>query len=402
MENQNHEKVFRIITYIIRYIATYWAMLFYPKRTLAEINSTKLVRFGSFLLINMVLALSAAQFTGYEISSFPIKSPLLQSLTGTSYILVRLFIGLSIFLLLLKSFMKWHNLNAFIKLVLPVLCYCSVLYLPMVLVEGCYSEYVMKDFVHILSRFVAGLPIKLSIYNYVELVLNFIIPIIFLFWWLRLVYLGIYSLKLQSAIKIKRAIVLSYLLFFVFQTLTSSAFFLKTNIPTIQSFLILGYNKVETELSLNPPNYFEATYLASKVSENKYMPDYVRYIFKLKQIISEIGLLKGDQNLISEGLRGLRDRNYDYVRDILIEDMKRSSGDNNYYKTAVRKDIEDAVKLRNSASFVDLHKEHIGLAFSWTTAHFIKPVSVMMLDEHGDKTIHIMAPIPHSLISLFP
>ncbi len=93
MEKENHEKVFGIITYIIRYLATFWAMLFYPKRTLAKINSANLIRPGAFLLINILLSLSAAQFIGYEIALLPINSPLIQRLTGTSFILIRFFLA---------------------------------------------------------------------------------------------------------------------------------------------------------------------------------------------------------------------------------------------------------------------------------------------------------------------
>ena len=86
MEKENHEKVFGTINSIIRYIATFWAMLFYPKRTLAELDSPNLIRPGYFLLINIFLSVSLAQFIDYDIVSFPISNPILQRLTGSSFI----------------------------------------------------------------------------------------------------------------------------------------------------------------------------------------------------------------------------------------------------------------------------------------------------------------------------
>jgi hypothetical protein len=399
MEKENHEKVFGIATYVIRYVATFWAMLFYPKRTLSNINSTDLTRPGAFLFINILLSVSVAQFIGYEIAQFPIINLLIERLTGNSFVLIRFFLGLSIFFLLLKFFLKWKNLSSFMRLVFPILCYCSVLYLPIILVKHFYHYYIGEDVLNIISRATIGLPIQFSIYTYLKFLLFLMIPLIFLFWWLRLIYLGITTIKIDSSVKIKRAIVFSYLLFFVFQTITSLLLFLIINISTIQSFSIILDDKVKQELLLNPPNYFKAMVLASKVSENEYLPEYVRYIYKLEKIICTIGFLKGNENLISEGLSGLDNRKYDYVRDILVENLKKTSNEN-IYKTAVRKDIEDAVKLRNSPSFIDLRKEHINLAFSWTIQNWLKPKPVILL-ENGVITFHVMAPIPR-LISLFP
>ncbi|MFH1703246.1 MAG: hypothetical protein ABIB41_07420 [Nitrospirota bacterium] len=400
MEKENHKIVFGIATYVIRYIATFWSILFYPKRTLSDINSTDLTKPGAFLLINILLSLLVAQFIGYEIAQFPINNPSIQRFTGNSFILVRFFLGLSIFLLILKFFLKWKNLNSFIRLVFPILCYCSVLYLPIILVKHSSYSYIGEDILNIISRATIGLPIQLSVYTYLKFLLLLIMPLIFLLWWLRLIYLGITTLKIDSSVKIKRAIIFSYLLFFVFQTIASLVLFLTINLSTFQGFLIIIDDKVKKELLLNPPNYFKAMVLASKVSENKYMPEYVRYIYKLEKIICTIGFWKGNENLISEGFKGLNDKKYDYVRDVLIDDLKKTSNET-IYKNAIRKDVEDAVKLRNSKSFIDFRKEHISyLSFSWTLMPYIEPFSAIML-ENGEKTFHVMAPIPR-LISLFP
>ena len=402
MEKENHEKVFGTINSIIRYIATFWAMLFYPKRTLAELDSPNLIRPGYFLLINIFLSVSLAQFIDYDIVSFPISNPILQRLTGSSFISLRFFLGISIFLLLLRLFLKWGSLRTFIKLLLPVFCYSSVLYLPIIFVEHNYSNYVRKDFFDIVTKIISGLPTEVDTSTYFKFLLYGLIRLVFLAWWLRILYLGIAFLKMDSPIKIKRALVFSCLIFFAFQTVIFLVLFNKINGPTIESFLIIADKKVEKELSLNPPNYIKAAMLSDTVAENHYMPEYVRYVYKLKKIISEVGMFKVNDNLISKGLSGLRDEDYDHVRDILNEELKVSSV-GSYYIQAIRKDLEDAEKFRNSPFFIDLHKEHMPVSFGLSIVHQpFEPKLFLLLEAKASKSLFISAAIPPSFISLFP
>jgi hypothetical protein len=91
MEKENHEKVFSTINSVIRYLATFWAMLFYPNRTLADFNSPNLISPGYFILINILLSVSLAQFIGYDVASFAISNPVIERLTGSSFISIRFF-----------------------------------------------------------------------------------------------------------------------------------------------------------------------------------------------------------------------------------------------------------------------------------------------------------------------
>jgi hypothetical protein len=303
---------------------------------------------------------------------------------------------------LLRLFLKWGNLKAFIKLLLPVFCYCSVLYLPIIFVEHNYSNYVMRDFFDKVTKVVSGLPTEISISTYFEFLLYVLIRLIFLAWWLRLLYLGIAFLKMDSPIIIKRALIFSCLIFFSFQTITFLVLFNKINGPTIESIQIIVGKKVEKELSLNPPNYIKAAILSDMVAENQYMPEYVRYVYKLKKIISEVGMFKVNENLISKGLGDLRNEDYDHVRDILNEELKVSSVDS-YYMQAIRKDLEDAVKFRNSPSFIDLRKEHMPIEFGLSTVHQnFEPRLYMKFELDGSKSLFISAAIPPSFMSLFP
>jgi hypothetical protein len=402
MEKENHEKVFSTINSVIRYLATFWAMLFYPKRTLADFNSPNLISPGYFILINILLSVSLAQFIGYDVAAFAISNPVIERLTGSSFISIRFFLGISIFLVLLRLFLKWGNLKTFIKLLLPIFCYCSVLYLPKILIEHYYSEYVMGDLLDIFSKIISGIPITIGISTYFEFILYVLIRLTFLAWWLRLLYLGIAFLKMDSPIKIKKALVFSCLIFLAFQAIIFSALFIKINGSTIQCFLTIGNQKVEKELSLNPPNYIKAAILSDMVAENQYMPEYVRYVYKLKKIISTVGMFKVNENLISKGLGDLRNEDYDHVHDILNEELKVSSV-NSYYMQAIRKDLEDAVKFRNSPSFIDLRKEHMPVEFGLSTVHQnFEPRLYMKFEADGSKSLFISAAIPPSFMSLFP
>jgi len=404
MEKETHEKVLGIVTYVFRYCETFWDMLFHPKRTLSTANSGNLTKPGAFLVANIVLSFLIAQFINYEISTFPIDNPALQRLTGFSFVFIRYLFGIAVFLMLLKKSMKWKNMNAFVASVFPILCYSSVVYFPNLIIKSYYHDYVAKDFFNIMSRAISGTPLNISILTVFEILGCLMLPIIFLCWWLRLVYLGL-SLKEGAAPgKLKKGLALSVILFFIIQATLSLLLFFKMNLQTIKGFLLLADTKrIVEEVNENSPNYLKAIATLSVISENEDMPEYIRYITKLSKVVCEIGFGKGDQHLIDEAKKGLKEEHYDYVLDILVRDLNSRNSGNDYYKSLVRKDIEDAVKFRNSPSYLDFRKEHIrALSFSFTTMHFTKPIHMISIDKNGNKTMDIMAPIPPSLIALFP
>jgi len=213
----------------------------------------------------------------------------------------------------------------------------------------------------LLSWVFSHIPLEFNLVTAIKYLFFIPIALIVFFWWIWLIATGIKVSKVQSKVKAKKAIVLSCLLFFCFQFVTSLTFSIIENWDFLKGMKIIFFKDIKKELSKHPPNYFKAVLLASTIADNEKYPDYLRYIFKLTKITCMIAnpSFQIDKNLITDALKALEEKQYAYLQKILSEYIKTISGEETgtikgIVYSSLTKEIEQVEKIRNSPSFIDL------------------------------------------------
>ncbi len=381
-EKETHEKVFALVTYIIRYIETCSTILLHPKRTFANYNSIALTKPGPFLIINILLSYSIGKIIGiYTIPEFPFEIHFLQnSFGGYAFITTRFILGFILFLLLLKCFIKYKKIDSFISVVFPIFCYGSVVYLPIILVKQIYYYSISRDIFNLLSGAFSNIPLSLNLGSYIKLIIYLTIPVVLLVWWLWLIYTGLRLSKIKSPRNLKKAILFSYITFSVIQTSLLFLLFVHEHGPLLRDMKTIITEDIDKELSKEPPNYFKASILARRIANNEKMPAYFRYAAKLREITYTIAtpIFKGDEKIVSQVLNSIKEYNYIYLQKILDEYLKsllhNEQDSKRLLYLALIKELEEAERIRNSENFIDLN----------------------------GKNLMFMLPIPTNVITLFP
>ena len=421
MEDNVNKNVFNLISFlnqclkiIKRYFKTLLGLLFYPHKTLDELsltsNSLYFTKPGTFFVINIILAYSIGQFVGYEVQIFPFPIPILKNIFGGyTFLILRFVLGLFIFLLILKFFMKFKSSDKFISLIFPILCFGSFIYLPIIFVKNIYYYFFLNDMINLLSSFLSNIPLKFNLVAFVKYLLFVPIAILIFFWWIWLIDLGIKSFKIRTQVKAKKAILLSCLLFYFLQFTTSFIYSTIEDWEFLKGAKIMALHDIERELSKKPPDYLKASSLAGIISNNEKFPPFVRYVFKLREItyLTAIPYLKIDEKLTNNAFKTLEEKNYTYLKELLTK-HKRQIQDSlvdetdifrKTFYTLLMNDIDEIDKIRNSPLFDDF-KEYpmMTFGFSYGFGEFGIPCEI----DKSNNTIHLYLMIRPSLVSLFP
>lgn len=356
-----------------------------------------------------MLSYSVGQLVGYELPKLPFDIQFLQTLqkwtNNYSFVVIRFTFGLSVFLLLLNYFSQYRNLYKFVSLTFPIFCYASVVYLPFILIKHCSDVYISHHMFNMISNAFSGVSIKLDLITVLKYLSYLLIRGILILWWIWLIYTGTKFLFKQR--RMKTALILSFTVFIVFQIIMICTTFMFLNWSIIKSSFMITLDEMgkETFINTTPPNYFKALAFASGISDNEKLPlpEYVRYVYKLKKVTYMIAFYKGNAELTSKALRGLKERNYTYVEKLLNEEVAKYSLDEDknqkpLYYGLIKKDLEEAEKLRHSPNFVDFYGQFIGIHLS--VSYLVSEPSYSINSDRT--TLTIMCPIPPSLISVFP
>jgi hypothetical protein len=103
------------------------------------------------------------------------------------------------------------------------------------------------------------------------------------------------------------------------------------------------------------------------MSEYEGLPEYGRYTFKLKKLTYTLAdpLYKQDNRATSEMLRYLKAKDYKALEDLLGKYLKRAASNDKDPRrplyVGLMKDLDKAVQLRTSPTFVDLRGKSVNL-----------------------------------------
>jgi hypothetical protein len=380
-ERKIHGRIFDVEFCIVRYCRTSWGMLAHPSDTLMVLSSANespsLVLPGLFLIFNIILASLLAQILGYEIAIFPFTSANLKDsgtwnwLTKNGFPVlqfIQFIVGLTVFVFILRRALKHDNLDTFVPTIFSILCYSSVVYLPFVVIKRLCDLGIASDMFDLWSSIFSGLTARLSFSNYLKLSLYLLIQLFLLFWWLCLVYKGIRLLfRKKSALSLMKVVTISYFLFLIVQMILFSLILVIENSASLRDLWTLATDEITKEVARTPPHYLKAAFLADRMSEYEGLPEYGRYTFKLKKLTYTLAdpLYKQDNRATSEMLRYLKAKDYKALEDLLGKYLKRAASNDKDPRrplyVGLMKDLDKAVQLRTSPTFVDLRGKSVNL-----------------------------------------
>jgi len=177
------------------------------------------------------------------------------------------------------------------------------------------------------------------------------------------------------------------------------------NHSLIANFKTLFGQAIENELSKNPPNYWNAFVLASRISEDKNLPPSVRYVYILKKVTyalsTQFFLIEGQST--EDALSALEERNYTHVQKLLKSKIKKVSTDSKNPKkiiySSLMKELEEAQLIYNSPNFMYPEK---GTTITFGFLFLLSPKQYPYFINVHEKSINLIYMIPPSPISLFP
>jgi hypothetical protein len=264
MQKQSKDTVFSLLMDIGRFFTTYprtyLAFLFHPRSSFSKFFSSSRSQFtkpGVFLGANICFCLLLGHCIGYELPPFPLDLPFLQNIGGRYFSVIFTFLlGILIFLEIFRRLIRYKSFNSFLLRILPILCFSSVVYVPILLAKNYYLDIIWHDFFELFSNFLNGIPPKFLAWTLVRyLLFPPLISLSLIFWWLLLIHTGLSSSKLKSP-KLRRRLVLAYILFFGLQLSFGLVVTMTKNWPLLRGFKTLVFEDIQAALSQRPPNFF--------------------------------------------------------------------------------------------------------------------------------------------------
>jgi hypothetical protein len=328
---------------------------------------------GAFLMTNILLTHSVYAIFGYEGTEFPFKVSFLKNIIPSyvnyAFSIASIILGLTIFFLIMKHVMKNKDLDYFINLVFPVLCYSSVVYLPSIVLGGIYALIFGGDIQNLLLSLFTPASVRLTFFTCIKLLVYLLIPLMILVWWLLLVYKGLKCSGYEAKVSLKKVVIFSYGFFLIIQITLSLLTFGIVYGATFRDLKTIICEDIEKELSKIPPNYLRATILAGNIANNEMMPEYARYVSILKETTYTLAspLYKTEDKIIDQALKHLKERDYSTLEKFLSEYLEKVSYNREDLKSLLYvgliNDLEKAKQLRNSPNFVNLHGKFVNFMF---------------------------------------
>lgn len=369
LERGIHKKILDALIYVIDYFRIECAVIFHPRRTLAEAFRNKGSKFlhktGAFLLANFVL--SFLILGGDPITEFPFKIPWLSNQFGESFILVaRYVVGIAVFLGLLQLLIKRSKVRVSSSRTFSVICYASAIFIPCSLVKRVCNQLLGQIFIDTYSSLLSQRTVNLETSDYITLAVWLATALLSILWWLWLVYLGLRSIGIERVRRLKALVLLSYFIFFGLQSLTSVASFISAFKPVFQS--AVSCREIKEALSKDPPDYFKAAFLSEQIAKADFVPPYPRYFVVIRKIACYMRAYADtplfddiDHRIVDEALENIWNRDCEKARHILVEHLGELSADKtnpwrSFYLGWI-KQLEEAGEFRDSPQFIENQDE---------------------------------------------
>lgn len=366
IEKSIHEKVLGALIFIVSYFRVEWSMLFYPKKTFAELlkikTSTLSFAGGAFLVANILLAQFVGGLIGYRVEKFPFELPWVYEWLGDSSLLIlRYLLGILVFLSLLRWFLKRSKIDISIPKTFSIICYASAIFAPFILAKRYFISVQGNILLNMASAVFSQTSLKLGIGDYAKFIFSLIVVLLFIIWWLWLIHLGLTAL---GARRTKAIICFPFSLFIIIQFIITSIYFVNIHNPFFTASKIILFRDMEKALSAEPPNYLKAALLAEKVANVKYLSPYYRYAAKIRAVAYKMAtplLGGGNARLVDKTLDGIKNRDYSKVQDILTKQLKKLLRDKTNPKRPLYaewlNDLKEATELHDLPNYIDKQEE---------------------------------------------
>lgn len=404
IQEEIHKKFNSIPVLIGDYFKTLFAVLVHTEATYDKLSiegiRSVLMKPVAFFITNILIASSIDHFFGYDIPKFPFETTLIPNLLGNfPFIVLRYLLGILLFISIFKLFIKQYKVTYLINKMFPIVCYASAIYIPYTFLHGLVGEIVGKYLVNSSSYIMQDISGLTYLVFSIKILLLMLTPqIVFIAWWLLIVYLGLKSINLSSSKRLKKAIIISPCIFIFVQLSTVLAATYIKNSSTIDALKIVYSGSVYEILSQKSPNYMNAMFLAESVSNNKQIPEYGRYAYKLIKMSSSIAIptFRNDKAVVAEILKGIKDRDYRNVEKIITTHIDSLSAN-----IDLKRELSEVIEIRNSPTFVDLKGMNVILNVKYVDELETSFPDLIRVNE--ENYIYVCpVVISSALISIFP
>lgn len=290
-------------------------------------------------------------------------------------------------------------------IVFPILCFSSVVYLPVLLVKNYCYQIIGQNLWDLFSNFLNGVWPKFLAWTLVKSLLFALIFLALIVWWLWLIHTGLAFSKLKLP-HLCRKLILACILFFGLQFLFALVATTTKNWTLLRDLKTLLFKDIQAALNERPPNFIKAGILAANIADNKDMPAFARYVFKLEKVSYLLAtpiFFEGDTAFTRQVLRELDLKEYTSVKRLLTAHLHELSSDSKNPRRQsflqLENDLKEAEEVYNSPGFVDLGKtRRLAAYFLWWPWSTPNKYSI----DPQCKIIQIYIVVQPSWITLFP
>jgi len=365
------------------------------KRVFSDSISKKQVNPAFFLLINLIGSNSIVLLFGYKMPDNPIKNNILgKYVNDWEYFIFTYALGYLLFSLIMYFISKWFSGRKIaLKNCFDLLCYGSFVFVPMVFGEllsyaisdGPIEKILMDNIScpHRTSNFnLTGI----TLMDYLRIIASYLITIIFLWLWFRVINCGLKNLLIKKYLRISVFSTGAYL----FLSMGVSVFYILCSyFASITALRAVSNNEIENEMAKAEPNKILILKTTTDIYQNEKFPNRIRYGMRwvnlacgmeMQRPVEFKGLLKevylqsehfGDlliEDLNKQKIKILKPRTHSYSHmseqsgDLLNEDLikrkindfKPRTCDEILFKDSVKKEIEVNSELKKTPDGPDV------------------------------------------------
>lgn len=357
-----------ILSFIISYFVTFWAIFRHPRSTIPKLihpdeSSADGMLPSAFFVANILLVFSFRKMLGFSLSDFPL--PLQGGITFPIAFL-RYLLGFLVLLAFLLLFVSRRDFPRGMTQIAPVLCYASVVYLPLsfigMLLSRIFAYQIIKSFAALFDYFTSignRELLQIEWFSFIVLIVLLIFYAACVLWWLYLIYVGLKSIDLQLPYNALRKLL--WACFFYLLTKGGSIFLVSVILYLNTIVTILQWGKLERVILENPFKCGTALVLAEQVSNDDTLPIYPRYVGSIvsASCISALFIQNdGGKKEIEQAITAIRESKFELARSILenyISELPKSKLSGRVMM--VKKTLKKADELYKSPDFFVLKAE---------------------------------------------
>jgi hypothetical protein len=309
---------------------------------------------GAFLVANILLVFSVQAMAGIKPSEFPVQLPWIADFPLT---LLRYLLGVVVISGCIVWVLSPGEFPRGITKVAPTVCYASVVYLPLTLVDMQLSDSGLRVLLNFMSWVFDRRPFAITTFSSVMLIVTLALYGVGVMWWARLIHLGLRSVQLERPYA--RPIRTLLRVFTKFLVLKWSLIFLLGIVAAWGVFVAwFQGERLKVELRENPPKCAVMWGLAQEILTEKNAPTYPQYLANMVIAACTPSIFfpsEVDTRRIESVIASIRESKFKVAKTVLEKYLdhfgKGKTDAHNPVRNVALQHLKEAERLSNSPMF---------------------------------------------------